>query len=142
MNLVSEEIASIKAINRHLSILSGLAEHRAAGPIADDRTADLKEVARGLLRSEQGRTEILSPALPHCAWMILIDLFANEGQQHVSVSSACIASLSPPTTALRWIQTLEERGLIGRSCDNMDGRRTLLFLTDHGRQAAVRYLIS
>ncbi len=41
------------------------------------------------------------------AWDILIDLFiASEEGRKISVSSACIASAVPTTTALRWIKIL------------------------------------
>jgi hypothetical protein len=40
------------------------------------------------------------------AWDILIDLFiASEEDQRISVSSACIGSAVPTTTALRYIKT-------------------------------------
>jgi DNA-binding MarR family transcriptional regulator len=68
------------------------------------------------------------------AWDILLDVLINEGRlNRVSVSSACIASCVPATTALRWIATLEENGLIERRPDPADARRTFLSLTKKGR---------
>lgn len=69
------------------------------------------------------------------AWDILLDLYAAhlEGRS-VSVSSACIASMVPPTTALRWITVLEKRGLVLRANDDLDARRRHLFLTDKARR--------
>lgn len=65
------------------------------------------------------------------AWDILLDLFASriEGRS-ISVSSACIASGVPNSTALRWIGELEAHGLVVRSRDQFDGRRMFLQIVD------------
>ena len=44
--------------------------------------------------------------------------------------NACIAANVPPTTALRWIAMLEDKGLITRTNDLRDCRRKLLSLTE------------
>jgi DNA-binding MarR family transcriptional regulator len=68
------------------------------------------------------------------AWDILLDILANEGRlNRVAVSSACIASCVPATTALRWLSTLEDHGLIERQPDPADARRTFISLTRKGR---------
>jgi hypothetical protein len=66
------------------------------------------------------------------AWDMLVDLFiaAEEGKR-ISVSSLCIASAVPMTTALRWISILEARELILRSADSVDARRFYLSLAPH-----------
>ena len=67
------------------------------------------------------------------AWDIMLDLFeAGAKSRSISVSSACIAAACPDTTALRWIHALEELELITRSCDPLDKRRTMIFLTQDG----------
>ncbi|MET3723462.1 MarR family transcriptional regulator [Sphingomonas trueperi] len=64
---------------------------------------------------------------------MLIDLFlARERGRSISVSSLCIASNVPQTTALRWIGTLEAEGLIYRTNDPEDRRRAYLALTMTG----------
>lgn len=64
------------------------------------------------------------------AWDILIDLFiASEEGRGISVSSACIASTVPMTTALRWIKLLEEEGHVVRQEDPLDARRVYMILT-------------
>lgn len=64
------------------------------------------------------------------AWDMLIDLFiaAEEGKK-ISVSSLCLASAVPMTTALRWISILESRELIYRKADRLDARRSFLSLS-------------
>ena len=65
------------------------------------------------------------------AWDILIDLFiAYEEGQGISISSACIASAVPTTTALRWLKLLEEEGHISRNNDPFDARRVNLYLSE------------
>jgi DNA-binding MarR family transcriptional regulator len=65
------------------------------------------------------------------AWDILLDLaLANRDYRSVSVTSACIASCVPPTTALRWISVLEAKGYVERTPDELDARRSYLMVTD------------
>lgn len=76
------------------------------------------------------------------AWDILLDLFVQRSAgKRVSVTSACIASSVPPTTALRWIALLEERGLLSRQEDLDDRRRVFLGLTNRGELAIAKYLV-
>lgn len=75
------------------------------------------------------------------AWDMLLDLFIEGSKgKLVSVKSACIASRAPNTTALRYIQLLQDEGLIAKRGDPADGRRQLLALTVEGRRQMVRYL--
>ena len=70
------------------------------------------------------------------AWDILLDLFASrlEGRL-ISVTSACIGSDVPLTTALRWLKQLEELGLIERTVSENDHRVTWVQLSDYGSQS-------
>ncbi|MEP0191071.1 MAG: MarR family transcriptional regulator [Erythrobacter sp.] len=74
------------------------------------------------------------------AWDILLDLYiAHVEQKPVSVSSACIGSASPSTTALRWLGVLAEDDLIIREQDRDDQRRVLVRLTERGVEAMETY---
>jgi DNA-binding MarR family transcriptional regulator len=76
------------------------------------------------------------------AWDILLDLLdADAHGRRISVTSASLASSVPATTGLRMIAILEERGLVVRTDDPLDRRRSHVSLTTKGRavmQAALR----
>lgn len=77
------------------------------------------------------------------AWDILLDLYAAhlEGGE-VCVSSLCYAAAVPPTTALRWIGTMSEGGLLERRADERDRRRHFIRLTDRAIAAMNGYFLS
>ncbi|QIK78860.1 hypothetical protein G7077_08090 [Sphingomonas piscis] len=71
---------------------------------------------------------------------MLLELYsAHLGQRRLSVSSLCGGSGVPPTTALRWITTLEKQRLIARRNDPMDGRRVFVELSFSGVEAMDAY---
>jgi DNA-binding MarR family transcriptional regulator len=74
------------------------------------------------------------------AWDILLDLTAAHAEHmRVSVTSLCIASEVPPTTALRWIGLMTDSGLLERVEDSTDRRRAFVRLSDKGVDAMARY---
>lgn len=73
-------------------------------------------------------------------WDILLDLLISKiRNRKISVTSACIASDVPATTALRWISELEKNGLIEREKNSFDQRVTWIELTDSGLEAMFEY---
>ena len=65
------------------------------------------------------------------AWDIMMDLYqALDRGKTVSITSACIGAACPPTTALRWLQALENMQLIERTQDPRDKRRSIVLLTE------------
>ncbi|WP_369818313.1 winged helix DNA-binding protein [Novosphingobium aerophilum] len=96
---------------------------------------------RRIIRQRQLRARFIEGDLfADPAWDMLLDLAAAraEGKQ-VSVTSLCIASAVPPTTALRWIGQLVEAGLFQRVCDENDRRRAFIELTDQAVDRLARY---
>lgn len=74
------------------------------------------------------------------AWDILLDLFiAAKERRRVSVTSACIGSAVPSTTALRWISILERQGFLSREADPGDARRVYVRLSPRGYEAMLEY---
>ena len=100
------------------------------------------EDQRAILRLRRLRNRYFDPSLfADPAWDMLLDLMAArlEGEQ-VSVTSLCIAAAVPSTTALRWIRTLIDSGLVQRRADPADGRRIHISLTDPAALAMSAYL--
>ena len=74
------------------------------------------------------------------AWDMLLDLTASRAEQsRVSVTSLCIASGVPSTTALRWIGQMVEQGLFERVNDAADRRRAFIALSDTCADKMARY---
>lgn len=96
---------------------------------------------RAILRARRLRDQHLGGNLfADPAWDMLLDLYAADIEEaQVSVSSLCIAAAVPPTKALRWIQSMHERGLFERREDPFDKRRAYIALSEEGRAAMVGY---
>ncbi len=76
-------------------------------------------------------------------WNILLDLYVNRvSGVLVSVTSACVASDVPPTTALRWLKHLESIGLVFMRDSRSDARRRWVQLTEIACDRIERYLIA
>lgn len=96
---------------------------------------------RRIVRNRQARAKFF-PGLPFAdpAWDMLLDLAAARiEQQRVCVTSLCIASGVPPTTALRWIRVLTSAGLLTRVHDETDRRRVFVALSDRAADAMALY---
>lgn len=96
---------------------------------------------RQIIRTRRMREEFFgSEVFADPAWDMLLDLYAAQLERHrVSVSSLCIASAVPATTALRWIKTLTETGVFERAADPHDGRRIFVVLSQSASNAMHRY---
>jgi DNA-binding MarR family transcriptional regulator len=67
------------------------------------------------------------------AWDVLLDLYINHGREKtISVSSACLASAAPTSTALRHVSELVRRRLVVRSPHPHDRR---VFVLQMSQQA-------
>jgi len=70
------------------------------------------------------------------AWDILLELLHAEAAQYrVAISSLCIAAHVPATTALRYIASMTDSGLLRRRPDPSDGRRMFIELTPRASDA-------
>jgi hypothetical protein len=99
------------------------------------------QIIRRVIRQRQLRGRFFDSALfADPAWDMLLDLAAARAEhKQVSVTSLCIASGVPPTTALRWIGQLTAAGLLERIEDETDRRRAFLALSDQAAEAMARY---
>lgn len=96
---------------------------------------------RRIITERQARAKFFDAELfADPAWDMLLDLTAAHGEGvRVSVTSLCIASGVPPTTALRWVRQMTENGLFERIDDPSDKRRAFISLSAKSRDAMSRY---
>lgn len=104
-------------------------------PLPDPR------LVRAIIRQRQMRAKFFDAALfADPAWDMLLDLTAARAEHNrVSVTSLCIASGVPPTTALRWIGQMTFAGLLERVEDETDRRRAFIALSDAAAGGMARY---
>lgn len=98
-------------------------------------------LVRRIIRQRQLRARFFDGDLfADPAWDMLLDLTAARAEHtRVSVTSLCIASGVPPTTALRWIGQMTESGLLQRVDDETDRRRAFITLSDQAAEGMARY---
>nr|WP_166179150.1 MarR family transcriptional regulator [Altererythrobacter segetis] len=104
-------------------------------PLPDPR------LVRTIIRQRQLRAKFFDAELfADPAWDMLLDLTAARAEHtRVSVTSLCIASGVPPTTALRWIGQMTQGGLLERVEDESDRRRAFIALSDAAADGMARY---
>ncbi len=140
---LSEEVSRVAAALSRLSTVS-------SGPPLSTATmapprADLPDVSaegiRTMIRARRLRANHLPADLfADPAWDMLLDLLQAEIVQHrVPVSSLCIAAAVPATTALRWIKSMTDRGILMRRDDPHDGRRVFIEMAPPTSAAVRRY---
>ncbi|WP_395333415.1 MarR family transcriptional regulator [Novosphingobium sp. BL-8H] len=139
------------AMARELEIGQTISTDAAPGPERDGAKAASQdhpiwvELARQTYDDRRRRTKIFGSEdlFGEPAWDILLDLFiAAKERRRVSVTSACIGSAVPSTTALRWITILEKQGLLVREADPGDARRVYVKLSARGYAAMLEYFAS
>lgn len=118
--------------------LSG--QGKSKGPEAEQ--PNYVDLLRHLLKARERRARMFDAALvAEPAWDMLLDLaLARLSGERLSVTSVCIGSRAPMTTALRRIDDLTNLGLAQRSPDPNDARRRFVELTDKGLEQLLRYL--
>jgi predicted transcriptional regulator len=90
----------------------------------------------------QRRTRLLPANLRDGpGWIMLLDLFIHAARgKRVAITSLCIASMAPSTTALRYVKVLLSEGLVRRVPCAHDARRTYIELSDTGLRIVREYL--
>lgn len=110
--------------------------------LENPETANLSRLARQIAHDRGRREDHFDAALfADPAWDILLHLFiAGEESRPVSISALCAAAGVPATTALRWIQSMIDKGLIERRTDALDQRRQFVRLAGTTRERMRDYL--
>ncbi len=137
---LSNEVGRIAGTLARLSVSTADPAVEPAPQVPDAPLPDVSpDTIHAVIRARRLRDRFFEPELfADPAWDVLLDLLLAEIlHRRVSVSSACMASAVPATTALRWLNTLTEQGLIIRRADPHDGRRVFVELT-HDASLALR----
>ena len=102
------------------------------------------EALRMLLGLHEARASLFGHALmSDPAWEMLTELMlVSMTGRRVAVTSLCLASKAPVTTALRRIDDLIAAGLAVRVRDSEDRRRSYIELTDQGQEKMQSYLVT
>lgn len=105
---------------------------------------DFETILDSEIKRRRDRDKIVGlPQDSDPAWNIMLDLLkAHFRKSRISVSSACIASKAPATTALRYLALLEKNGLVVRQPDSTDGRRQFIILSELGLALMRKYLLA
>lgn len=131
-----------KVVSIHSASENKAARNGAAPIASQSQRGQHAKLARDIYEIRRKRAAIFGNAdlFGEPAWDILLDLYiAHADQKPVSVSSACIGSLAPATTGLRWLGVLTDCGLVKRMHDPEDQRRVLVVLSERGLAAMDRY---
>jgi FixJ family two-component response regulator len=136
------QLSTVSAEMQRLARLMGQPEGGDTTPGEDRRKGADIVFIRQLLRHETKRREISNGSLfGDPTWAMLLDLMiANLENRTVSVSSACIASGAPTTTALRLVNKLVADAILDRIPDNKDGRRDFLVIAPDIKALLSSYL--
>ena len=90
---------------------------------------------RRIRRSHFGTAEISGPV-----WDMMLDLMlAGAHGRVLSASDLATGAGVPLSSGLRMIASLEQRGLVHRSIDERDRRRTIVRLSDSGTERMASY---
>jgi len=101
----------------------------------------LSRLARMVLKARAKRADFLPPdVFGEPGWNMLLELFtAREQEQRIAVTSLCIASLAPMTTAMRWLDKLVASDLAVLKPSTSDGRVIYVELSRNGFVSMQRY---
>lgn len=116
-------------------------EANATASAAKASREHLFAVARFSWLVRQGRVRHFSPAMfGEPAWDLLLALYVNESKDPTpTVSSLAKTAGASMTTAFRWIDYLEEKGLIERERRSLEGRAWTVALSERGRVTLEKY---
>jgi DNA-binding MarR family transcriptional regulator len=97
--------------------------------------------ARQVLAHRRKRLEIFGRELfGEPAWDMLLLLYIAEATQRYTIGQLAQASGAPRSTGTRWIDDLEQRGLVEKDQHPTDGRTAFVKLSKKGKDALELYL--
>ena len=130
--------------NRLLRLLtSQVAPHRVESRDMDagDESGRLLTRARQILSHRRRRLELFGKELfGEPAWEMLLLLYVGQTTQRYTIGQLAQASGAPKSTGTRWIDHLEEQGLVEKDEHPTDQRTAFVKLSKKGQDALALYL--
>lgn len=107
-----------------------------------ERRLDLVQLAKAVLKDRRRRAELFNPSIfGEPAWEILLTLFvADQDGPRLTIGRLAQFADTKLTTTLRWLDYLEDQGLVSREAHPNDARTCFVTLTDKARSALRLYL--
>ena len=143
---VAGKLTGKKNVRRVMEKLAELSLRRVPSdrvpPAKDDRFKGFEELIDWLLDERRIRGQHFPPELVSGpGWDIMLDLLrAKVERRPLPVSSLCVASWLPATSAARWVDALEDWGLVARRQDQEVPAGDALELTSRACAAFDSYL--
>lgn len=134
---VSRIANTLAKLSSDSELFAGRSESAENGPVPEISPKAVALVLRARrLRASYFEQELFADP----AWDMLLELFHAElSHRRVPVSNLCTAAAVPPTTALRWLKTMVDKGMVVRRDDPLDGRRVYVELQPQTSDALKRY---
>ncbi len=106
------------------------------------RDVNLNRLASAILEARRRRTEIFNPAMfGEPAWELLLTLFVMDREgPRLTIGRLAQVAGTKLTTALRWLEYLEDQAFVRREEHPNDARTAFIELTDKAREALRLYL--
>jgi DNA-binding MarR family transcriptional regulator len=138
---LSEDVNRIAATLAQLSASHPKMNARPQGSPEAENARIPVDVVRSAIPARRLRTTFFEEDLfADPAWDMLLFLFEAEiAQFRVTVSSLCAAAAVPPTTALRWLKNMTDKGIFLRRADPHDARRVFVELSPDASARMRRY---
>lgn len=142
---LTEQLDAAQEILHQIRVTSGCEVSAAPLQVPSPRVESAVETARRAYDERKARARFVGndDMFGEPAWDILLDLFINQAnEEKVTVKIACVHADVPPTTTMRWLNVLEQNGLIQCDADPADPKQHLINLTPAGYEGMLRYLES
>ena len=125
--MLSEEVSRIA--ERLASLSTNVSQPKALPSTAPKLEVPI-DVVRSAVKARRLRTNYFSENLfADQAWDMMLELLVAElSGQRIAVSTLSDSAAIPPSTAIRWINSLVQQGLFVRRDDPLDGRRVFVEL--------------
>jgi len=106
------------------------------------RDVSLTQLAETILEARRRRAEIFNPAMfGEPAWELLLTLFVMDREgPRLTIGRLAQVAGTKLTTALRWLEYLEDQAFVRREQHPNDARTAFIELTDKARDALRLYL--